>query len=118
MKIPVIAFSTGLLVSCLALWGCPNPNSIGVQTFGYVLVTCVQASNNQPAAGALVSVDGQVGPNTSSSGTSLVGNIAVGTNIPASCNAPGLSGSAIVPSLTAANTQTNPLPITIQMSPS
>jgi hypothetical protein len=118
MKISIATFSTALIVCavCLVLWGCPNPNDIGVQTFGYVAVTCVQASNNQPVSGAIATVDGNTVA-TGSNGVAIV-KAAIGSNIPASCDAPGLSGSSTVPSLTATSTQSNPLPITIQMSPS
>jgi hypothetical protein len=118
-KSTVLAFfGTGAAAACLGLVGCPNPNAIGVQTFGFIQVTCVQASNNQPVTGALVTVDGTTGPDTNSSGISIVQNVAIGSNIPAECNAPGLSGSATIPTLSASNTATNPLPITISMTPS
>jgi hypothetical protein len=110
--------AAGVCAAALALWGCPNPNDIGVQTFGVVQVTCVQASNNQPVSGALVQVDG-VTPSayTNSAGVLIVSGVAIGSDIPVSCNAPGLSGSATIPSLTAASTSTSPLPITVQMTP-
>ncbi|HXW51829.1 MAG TPA: hypothetical protein VEJ41_07555 [Candidatus Acidoferrales bacterium] len=107
----------GLLLACAALWGCPNPNYIGVQTFGVVQVTCVQASNNQPVAGALVRVDGTDGPNTGTNGISLVSGVAIGSNLPVECYAPGLTGSATLGTLTATNTSSNPAPITVQMAP-
>ncbi|HXW52405.1 MAG TPA: hypothetical protein VEJ41_10475 [Candidatus Acidoferrales bacterium] len=108
----------GLLLACAVLWGCPNPNYIGVQTFGVVQVTCVQASNNQPVAGALVQVDGQTPQSqTNSAGTILVPGVPIGSNIPVNCNAPGLTGTATIPSLTATNTSSDPLPITVQMTP-
>lgn len=79
-----------LAFSCLALWGCPNPNDIGVQQYGTVKVTCIQASNNQPVAGALVAV----GINTQTSNAS---GVAVLTNVPIGqqtikADAPGLHG--------------------------
>jgi hypothetical protein len=118
MKIPIATFSAALVVcaACFGLWGCPNPNDIGVQTFGYVAVTCVQASNNQPVSGAIATVDG----NTQAAGSNGVAIVkaAIGSNIPASCEAPGLSGSTTIPSLTATSTQSSPFPITIPMSPS
>jgi len=107
-----------VVAACAALWGCPNPNDIGVQTYGAVQVTCVQAGNNQPVGGALVRVDG-VTPSatTNSAGVLLVQNVAIGSSIPVTCLAPGLTGNATIPSLTAANTATNPLPITVPMTP-
>jgi hypothetical protein len=107
-----------LLLACGALWGCPNPNYIGVQTYGVVQVTCVQASNNQPVAGALVQVDGTTPQaQTNSAGMLIVPQVPIGSNIPVNCNAPGLTGTATIPTLTATNTASDPLPITVQMTP-
>jgi hypothetical protein len=118
MKKPIafVGAALGSGIACLALFGCPNPNNIGVQTFGAVQVTCVQASNNQPVSGALVQVDGATGT-TNSSGIAVV-SVAIGSNIPASCDAPGLSGSTTIPTVAATNTTSAPLTITIQMTPS
>lgn len=106
-----------ILPGCIALAGCPNPNNIGVQTYGVVQVTCLQASNNQPVAGALASI-GIVTGNTNSSGVAMLSQVPIGTSIPVSCNAPGLGGSSVVPSLTADNTNTNPAKVTVLLSPS
>lgn len=118
MSVKLALAAVASCVASLGLSGCPNPNDIGVQTFGVVQVTCVQASNNKPVANALVQVDG-VTPSaqTNSAGQLTVSGVAIGSDIPASCNAAGLSGSTTIPSLTAASTASNPLPITIQMTP-
>ena len=106
-----------VLLGCFALAGCPNPNNIGVQTYGVVQVTCLQASNNQPVAGALAYI-GNITNNTSSSGVAILSGVPIGTNIPVSCNAPGLGGSSVVPTLTADNTTSNPAKVTVLLSPS
>lgn len=110
--------AAGVFAGSLALSGCPNPNYIGVQTFGVVQVTCVQSSNNQPVAGAVVRVDGQTPQaTTNSAGVLIVQQVPIGSDIPVSCFAAGLTGSSTVPNLTAASTATDPLPITVEMTP-
>jgi hypothetical protein len=80
----------------LSLWGCPNPNAIGVQQFGSVKATCVQASNGQPVSGAIVTVDGVTAQHTTdASGTVTIDNIAIGTH-PITAEAAGLHGSDTV----------------------
>jgi len=41
--------------AAVALAGCPNPNAIGVQTTGTLVVTTVHGSTGQPVANVLVS---------------------------------------------------------------
>ena len=84
------------VAATLALWGCPNPNSIGVQQFGNVKATCVQASNGQPVSGAIVTVDGVTATTTTdSSGSVTIPNIAIGTH-PITAEAAGLHGQDTV----------------------
>jgi hypothetical protein len=106
-----------LALACLAatatlgLWGCPNPNAIGVQQFGIVKVLCVQASNNQPVAGANVSVAG-VANTTDATGTAPLTNVPIGTH-PVEAHAPGLDGQP--QSVTVLQDQT--VNVTVLMSP-
>lgn len=81
-------------VASLVLWGCPNPNDIGVQQYGEVDVTCVQASNNQPVAGANVQI-GQSADHTGSDGTVKFPQVPIGQQT-ILAHAPGLEGSAQV----------------------
>ena len=99
MKIPAqakIVVSVAAVASVLSLWGCPNPNAIGVQQYGSVKATCVQASNGQPVSGAIVTVDGVTAkPVTDSSGSVTIDNIVIGTH-PIVADAPGLHGQDTV----------------------
>jgi Carboxypeptidase regulatory-like domain len=105
--------SLAVVAAVLTLWGCPNPNSIGVQQFGSVKATCVQASNGQPVPGAIVTVDGVTAQHTTdSSGTVTIDNIAIGTH-PITAHAAGLDGSDTV---TVIENQT--VPKQVLMSPS
>ena len=102
-----------VVASTLSLWGCPNPNSIGVQQFGSVKATCIQASNSQPVSGAIVTVDGVTATTTTdSSGTVTITNIPIGTH-PIIAHAAGLDGSDTV---TVIENQT--VPKQVLMSPS
>lgn len=116
MKKAAVLSLTGLGVgiACLFLWGCPNPNSIGVQTFGVVQVTCLQASNNQPVAGAIATISGNTGAPTNSSGQTSVAQVPIGTNVTARCDAPGLSGTNTIPSVVEGSSNS----VTISMTPS
>ena len=82
--------------AALGLWGCPNPNSIGIQSFGNVKVVCLQASNQQPVSGALVSgpggQTGDVTATTDSSGTATLVNVVIGSHT-ITANTAGLQGS-------------------------
>lgn len=106
-----------LALACLAaaaslgLWGCPNPNAIGVQQYGIVKVLCVQASNNQPVAGTNVSVAG-VAHVTDGTGTATLPNVPIGTH-PVEAHAPGLDGQP--QSVTVVQDQT--VNVTVLMSP-
>jgi Carboxypeptidase regulatory-like domain len=101
------------MMAVLGLWGCPNPNSIGVQQYGQVTVLCVQASNNQPVAGALVSIAGSNPVATDASGKAILPQVVIGTHT-VQANAPGLDGDN--PSV--AVVQDTNVNITVHMSPS
>jgi len=84
------------IAAVLSLWGCPNPNAIGVQQYGTVKATCIQASTGQPVSGAIVTVDGRTATTTTdSSGTVTIDTIPIGTH-PITADAPGLSGQDTV----------------------
>ncbi|MDQ6766511.1 MAG: carboxypeptidase-like regulatory domain-containing protein [Candidatus Eremiobacteraeota bacterium] len=85
-----------IVLASLGLWGCPNPNAIGVQQYGTVEVTCVQASNGQPVSGAIVTVDGVTATTTTdASGKVTVSQVPIGTH-PVKADAPGLEGTDTV----------------------
>jgi hypothetical protein len=108
IMVPIVAAA-----AVLSLWGCPNPNAIGVQQYGSVKATCIQASNGQPVSGAIVTVDGVTATTTTdASGTVTITNIAIGTH-PIIAHAPGLDGSGTV---TVIENQT--VPKQVLMSPS
>lgn len=102
----------GAAVAALALAGCPNPNDIGVQTTGTLLVTTVDGSTGQPVGGALV--------NAGSNYTCTTGPNGVCTNVltlpigqwTVVAHSAGLSGTASV-TITANNQST----VTVQMNP-
>jgi hypothetical protein len=102
------------IVGSLVLAGCPNPNSIGVQEYGTVNVTCVLATNNQPVAGALVSVGGvTAGQTTNSAGQVTLMQVEIGSHT-VSAYAPGLEGDN--PTVTVVENQQ--ASVTVHMSPS
>jgi hypothetical protein len=86
-------------LGALVLSGCPNPNAIGVQQYGTVQVTCLQASNRQPVAGAIVELPGgssqMVTQSTDASGNATLNQVVIGTHT-AVADAPGLHGEATV----------------------
>ncbi len=99
-------------VAAVALWGCPNPNAIGVQQFGIVQATCVQASNNQPVSGAIVTVGGVTATSTTdNTGSVTIQQVEIGTHT-ATADAAGLHGEAPV---TVVQNQT--VPVRISMAP-
>jgi hypothetical protein len=98
-------------VAALALTGCPNPNDIGVQVYGSILVKTVDATSGQPVVGALVSAGSNYTCNTMADGTCPLPKVPVGKWTVSAATA-GLRGSADV--TVTENTQTS---VTIQMSP-
>lgn len=98
--------------AALMMTGCPNPNAIGVQTYGSVTVKTVNSTTGKPVAGALVNAGSTYTCTTGADGACNAPlQLPVGkwTLI---ASAPGLSGSADV--TVAENTQT---PVTIPMAP-
>jgi len=98
-------------MAALALAGCPNPNDIGVQTYGSIAVKAVDATSGQPVAGALVSTGSTYTCNTGADGTCPLPKVPIGKWTVNAATA-GLHGSADV--TVTENTQTS---VTIQMSP-
>jgi hypothetical protein len=98
--------------AAVALAGCPNPNAIGVQTTGTLVVTTVDGSSGQPVSGVLVSAGSNYTCTTGTNGvcTSVL-TLPVG-QWTVVAHAPGLSGTANV--TITANTQST---TTIQMNP-
>lgn len=103
------AAALATVLMALALAGCPNPNDIGVQTYGTVAVTVLDGGTGKPVSGALVSAGSTITCNTVANGTCTLPQVPVGKwTIQAS--APGLQGSSDV-TVTANQTTT----VTIQM---
>lgn len=63
----LLGFAALLAAVCLS--GCPNPNDIGVQTYGTVAVTVVDGTTGKPVSGALVSAGSTVTCTTGADGT-------------------------------------------------
>jgi hypothetical protein len=109
----VMAASIAVAAIALSLSGCPNPNAIGVQQYGIVKATCVQATNGQPVSGAIVTVDGVTAKTTTdSSGTVIIDQVPIGTH-PITADAAGLHGQD---SVTVVENET--VPKQVVMSPS
>jgi len=62
-------FGFAALFAAVVLSGCPNPNDIGVQTYGTVAVTVVDGTTGKPVNGALVSAGSTYTCTTGSDGT-------------------------------------------------
>ena len=108
-----LALAGGL--ATFSLWGCPNPNAIGLQEYGSLKIVCVQASNQQPVANAQVSAptqNGQTVQSTDASGSTTFAQVVIGTHTIVA-DAPGLHGEAAVTIVE--NTATS---LQISMSPS
>ena len=58
-----------ITMAALALAGCPNPNNIGVQTYGSVNVKVIDATTGKPVSGALVNAGSTVTCTTGADGT-------------------------------------------------
>ena len=67
------AAALAMIVSALTLAGCPNPNDIGVQTYGTVAVTVLDSNTGKPVAGALVSAGSNYTCNTGANGMCTTG---------------------------------------------
>src|SRR5215472_11058127 len=80
------------VVAAVGLYGCPNPNDIGVQTYGSVAVTVVDANSGSPVSGALVNAGSTITCTTSASGTCTLAQVPVG-KWPIVAHAAGLSGT-------------------------
>jgi hypothetical protein len=105
-----LLYALAATAAALALTGCPNPNAIGVQTTGTLLVTTVDGGTGQPIAGVLVNAGSNYTCQTASNGTCTL-TLPVG-QWPVVAHTAGLSGTA--DATVAANTQAT---VTIQMNP-
>ena len=105
--------ATAVLAAALFLTGCPNPNNIGVQTYGTVAVTAVDENSGQPLSGVLISAGSTYTCSTGANGMCPSPlQLPVGTwTINAS--SPGLSGSATGVKVT----ENNQTAVTIQLHP-
>jgi hypothetical protein len=70
----------GLAIAALAsLAACVNPNAIGVQDTGSVYGRVIDATSQQPIAGAIVSVNAVLNQKTSAAGTFNIQAVPIGT---------------------------------------
>ncbi len=111
MRLPGVLAALTATLMALMLAGCPNPNDIGVQTYGTVAVTVVDSSTGKPVAGALVSAGSTITCMTGADGMCQKGPL----QVPAGswtiqAAAAGLRGSADV--VVTANQQSS---VTIQL---
>jgi Polysaccharide lyase family 4, domain II len=104
--------AAAIAAASLALAGCPNPNNIGVQIYGSVVVTAVNADSGQPVAGADASAGSNFTCTTVANGMCTISQVPVGTWT-INAFAPGLTGSVSGVKV-AENQQT---PVTIDMHP-
>jgi hypothetical protein len=72
----VVLLLAGLLG--VSLWGCANPNAIGVQTYGNVVGVVVDARTQKPVSGAYVWI-GTVARTTDPNGGFVLPGIPEGT---------------------------------------
>ena len=105
---------TALVVAAaaVALAGCPNPNNIGVQTTGTLLVTTVDGTTGAPIPNVLVSAGSNYTCYTGSNGVCTQPLTLPVGQWPIQANTAGLHGTANV--TITANTQST---VTIQMNP-
>jgi hypothetical protein len=105
--------AAAIAAASLALAGCPNPNNIGVQVYGSVVVTALNSDTGQPIAGADVSAGSNFTCTTGTNGMCPAPlQLPVGTWT-INAFAPGLTGSVSGVKVTE-NQQT---PVTIDMHP-
>ena len=83
------------VVAAIGLYGCPNPNNIGVQVYGSVAATVVDANTGSPVSGALVNAGSTITCTTSANGMCTLQQVPVG-RWPIVAHAAGLSGTADV----------------------
>lgn len=91
------AAALAMIVTALALAGCPNPNDIGVQTYGTVAVTVVDGSTGKPLSGVLVNAGSTVTCTTGADGKCTTGPLRLPVGKwTIQANGAGLTGSADV----------------------
>ena len=101
-----------LAAATLALTGCPNPNNIGVQDTGTLVVTTVDGTTGQPIANVLVNAGANYTCSTGPNGVcTTVLTLPVG-QWPVVAHVAGLQGSANV-----TITKDVQSTVTIQMNP-
>ena len=74
--------------------GCGNPNSVGVQQFGAVVGRILDATNNRPVSGVLVSVGSLYTTYSDPNGGFALSNIPIGMQ-QVTANAPGYSPNSV-----------------------
>lgn len=74
--------------------GCGNPNSVGVQQFGTIVGRVLDATNNRPVSGVLVSVGSLYTTYTDAKGGFTLSNIPIGSQ-QLTANAPGYLANTV-----------------------
>jgi hypothetical protein len=87
--------AAALAAAALTLTGCPNPNAIGVQTYGSIKVTATDGSSGKPVAGAVASAGSTITCPTDANGTCVLNPVPIG-KWTVRVSAPGMNGSADV----------------------
>jgi hypothetical protein len=90
-----ILAAAAVAAAALTLTGCPNPNAIGVQTYGSILATTKDANSGQLLAGVIVSAGSIYSCTTHPDGTCPLPQIPVG-KWTVVANTAGLHGSVDV----------------------
>jgi hypothetical protein len=87
--------AAALAAAALTLTGCPNPNSIGVQTYGSIKVVATDGSTGKPVVGAYASAGSTLTCQTLADGSCVLPSVPIG-KWTVHVAAPGLNGSADV----------------------
>ena len=74
--------------------GCSNPNAIGVQQYGSIVGRILDATNNRPISGVLVSVGSLYTTYSDPTGAFSLSNIPIGVQ-QATANAPGYAPTTV-----------------------
>jgi hypothetical protein len=87
--------AAALAAAALTLTGCPNPNAIGVQTYGSIKVTATDGSSGKPVVGAIANAGSTITCQTHEDGTCVLISVPIG-KWTVQVASPGLHGSADV----------------------
>lgn len=103
--------AAAVAAATLALTGCPNPNAIGVQTYGSINVVATDGNTGKPVVGAVASAGSTITCQTHADGTCQLVSVPIG-KWTVHVSAPGLNGSADV-----TVTENNQVTAAVSMNP-